>query len=1024
MLKRIVQAVLALASTLAAALVVGQLSTPLKELSPSRQILFGIIVVAASAALLALLEAKRALPINWWWHRFWYLSDLVDHLHVRLKRELSAGASTGLGEVSAVHVLVDMERRPLVTHVLSLLKKKTTTPRILVLGPPGSGKSVALADLAYEFARHQRRRLGVGAPMPVLVRMGALTQSGLLTYVAHTMKFQTSGRSGEILSNGLEDLARRGRILLLVDAIDETPRGSRASIDRDIQQLGSMAFARLPLVLSGRSREVHPGEFSDLNLTTFEIQDLDDAAVDVFIRAYSNGPPARADGSSEVRARLEAHDLLAPATLGRNPLWLRLILSAKVFEADRARIIDSAIRKAFEREWDEHPDARRDWRRVRPRDDQFRHTIAALAWLALQMLLNSVREMEFDLARLEVDDALKKRAGVADLSADDVVALARDAQILDYDRATGIGIRFRHTLLHDFFAALAVNQEPHALTPAVVDRAVNDRTWWPILLLAYELVELDGRRRSQFLAVLKGDVPSPERLWLAAAMFAGFVRHIESEEYSAMLADLRTSVSAGDLQAHRAAARHLAHIAPDRFVEVVRSLLSVGTVDIQDRVTLLVTETVIAIAGTPRALPLFNELLGATDQLGNVVVPWIVDCGPSVVPELITAALRLNGLAQRRATEALGILADPRATDPLVRLLDEQAGFDLVWTIEALGRIRAARAVPALVRMAHHSDVTVSMEAVRALGNQGSSAAPALLELIDPKHGSIGGALWVEQELVRIGTPAVPALIDALAGGRVEVRRTAASVLGSISDPVAIDALTRGTQDRDALVRLHSIDALGNLGEPAISPLLSALDAPDNQDAFLASRAARALATIGAAAVPAIITDLQRSLPMRKRAAIAEALGAIGARDGLGALRKLLDDPETLVRSEAAKALGTIGGDETRELLRGALATEAHQLVWIEAAAGMAHGGHAPAIDWLLGKLDKLTSSPDDSDDYWAFRFLIANHLVSLRERRVLPSLRILAKRATELHHERSSGFQRLLEKLVQECENDTEQDS
>jgi bilin biosynthesis protein len=62
---------------------------------------------------------------------------------------------------------------------------------------------------------------------------------------------------------------------------------------------------------------------------------------------------------------------------------------------------------------------------------------------------------------------------------------------------------------------------------------------------------------------------------------------------------------------------------------------------------------------------------------------------------------------------------------------------------------------------------------------------------------------------VRIGAPAVPALIQALGDSDRDVRRAAAEALGKLGDPQAVSPLIQALGDRSENVRRAAAEALG-----------------------------------------------------------------------------------------------------------------------------------------------------------------------------------------------------------------------
>ncbi len=115
----------------------------------------------------------------------------------------------------------------------------------------------------------------------------------------------------------------------------------------------------------------------------------------------------------------------------------------------------------------------------------------------------------------------------------------------------------------------------------------------------------------------------------------------------------------------------------------------------------------------------------------------------------------------------------------------------------------------------------------------------------------------------------------------------------------------------DSAIRLQAIRYLGDLGaagRPAVPALVRVLT--EDKEPALRSRAGRALAQIGSAAVPPLIGLLKHEEVFVRRK-VAEALARIGpdARAAQPALVAALKDPSSSVRALAAGALGEIGAD-------------------------------------------------------------------------------------------------------------------
>jgi HEAT repeat protein len=79
------------------------------------------------------------------------------------------------------------------------------------------------------------------------------------------------------------------------------------------------------------------------------------------------------------------------------------------------------------------------------------------------------------------------------------------------------------------------------------------------------------------------------------------------------------------------------------------------------------------------------------------------------------------------------------------------------------------------------------------------------------------------RRLVRIGKPAVPALLRALADPQAQRRWEAAKALSQIADPSTADALVAALQDDNSGVRWLAAEGLIAIGPDAVEPLLNGL---------------------------------------------------------------------------------------------------------------------------------------------------------------------------------------------------------
>ena len=100
-----------------------------------------------------------------------------------------------------------------------------------------------------------------------------------------------------------------------------------------------------------------------------------------------------------------------------------------------------------------------------------------------------------------------------------------------------------------------------------------------------------------------------------------------------------------------------------------------------------------------------------------------------------------------------------------------------------------------------------------------------------------------KDDLVKLGKPAVPKLIEALKSDSTFARATTAEALGEIGDPKAVDPLIASLKDDDERLRASAAYALGALGDAkAVEPLAAALE---DESVLVAANAAEALGKLG-----------------------------------------------------------------------------------------------------------------------------------------------------------------------------------
>lgn len=289
----------------------------------------------------------------------------------------------------------------------------------------------------------------------------------------------------------------------------------------------------------------------------------------------------------------------------------------------------------------------------------------------------------------------------------------------------------------------------------------------------------------------------------------------------------------------------------------------------------------------------------------------LASLGPRIVPVLVNALRDEEAARREAAADVLGRIGPPgrTAVPGLLDALKDKSSAVALMAAMALAEIDPTRCGAAAPLLADSLDVPGAAVALAKIGADARAAVPALIAALKPRKGDANQEMLragARLALARIGTPAVPALIEALEDNRDGVAALAGEALGWILPPSkqAVPALRAALQsDRaHAAVYAHSLGQLGHLAHAAIPDLTDLL-----ADAESRPEAAVALVRIdprqAEKAVAPLIKDLQAEDEKQRQAAV-QALARMGsaARSAADALVILLHD--RLLTNLEIQALG------------------------------------------------------------------------------------------------------------------------
>ena len=234
--------------------------------------------------------------------------------------------------------------------------------------------------------------------------------------------------------------------------------------------------------------------------------------------------------------------------------------------------------------------------------------------------------------------------------------------------------------------------------------------------------------------------------------------------------------------------------------------------------------------------------------------------------------------------------------------------------VERLGQSGAASDVRALLRLLSNEDWQTRRAAAEAISSLVRERAAELdtaelfRELIAGVEDKTdaGRRAAAIAALEGIGSPALPALSEALAGGEASSVIALAGLVGQVGGAEAVKLLAPLVESANTNIATAAISALGLTRHPDATPLL--LQGLEREDEWLRFAAVGALGELGdAGAVPALEKLLAE--PLMEEAAAA-ALEEIASIEAVEALAESLRDADGRFRARVLVALVSVAEEE------------------------------------------------------------------------------------------------------------------
>lgn len=189
--------------------------------------------------------------------------------------------------------------------------------RLMILGPPGSGKSMLLRHVALSCIGNNYF-IGDEQLLPVFVelnRMNAVDKS-IEEYLQEILRLNDFPKAGSFIHESL----KKGRLILLFDGLDEVNTDKREFVVRRIVDFVD-EFEKCRVLITCRSA-VYKNEFSQSVDQTLDIVEFSDQQVRIFLETWQPYLPPGKSIEQLIQTLRERPRIMA---LARNPLLLTII---------------------------------------------------------------------------------------------------------------------------------------------------------------------------------------------------------------------------------------------------------------------------------------------------------------------------------------------------------------------------------------------------------------------------------------------------------------------------------------------------------------------------------------------------------------------------------------------------------------------------------------------------------------------------------------------------------------------------
>jgi hypothetical protein len=191
------------------------------------------------------------------------------------------------------------------------------TQKMMIVGPPGSGKSMLLKHVALSYADGKFTHLP-DRPIPIILELNRLNESSktIEEHLVDSLDIDDFHNARNFVDMGLEG----GTLMLLFDGLDEVNSSRRGAVVKTISDL-LHKYPTCRAIVTCRTA-VYRNEFTEVTDQTLEIVEFTDQQVQKFLSAWHPYIPAGKSIEQLVNTLQARPRIMA---LARNPLLLTII---------------------------------------------------------------------------------------------------------------------------------------------------------------------------------------------------------------------------------------------------------------------------------------------------------------------------------------------------------------------------------------------------------------------------------------------------------------------------------------------------------------------------------------------------------------------------------------------------------------------------------------------------------------------------------------------------------------------------